>query len=227
MGAGERHANQENTRSKATWPLAQGSCTLDRAQSCATRRSQHTTPHHTRPHHIAHDTTPRFAGFAARRQGQRLPQRLLLARVVCERHHPTPAAAVLCRGRRFSIPSTNTRAFLCGRGLGRGGRPWFGRRSAVSRLAAVNLHQRCMSLFLTVHIYCVRMHALVPRTCISVRGPFLLKRTGRYHQTPHVQGAEAGSAPLVRPGGYIPCYCICRNQLRSAWLFDTLLADMS
>lgn len=68
-----RVSNMQSRRTHAArtyWPPAQGSCTLDRAQSCATKQSRHTTPHHTRPHHITHGTTPRFVGFAAQSQGQ-------------------------------------------------------------------------------------------------------------------------------------------------------------
>lgn len=77
---------------------------LVRTQSCAARPSQHTTPHHTRPHHNAHDTTPRIAGFAPERQGQRLPRKAAACSPGLRRHHPTPAAAVLCRGHCFSVP---------------------------------------------------------------------------------------------------------------------------
>lgn len=82
---------------------------LVRTQSCAARPSQHTTPHHTRPHHIARDTTPRTAGFAPQRQGQRLSREAAACSPGLRRHHPTPAAAVLCRGHCFS---TGTRALF-------------------------------------------------------------------------------------------------------------------
>lgn len=99
-----RVSNMQSRRthsSKASWPPAQGSCTLallDRAQSCATKQSRHTTPHHTRPHHITHDTTPRFVAFAAQRQGQRQWQKdcCWLAQLLCGATTPRLPLLLYC-----------------------------------------------------------------------------------------------------------------------------------
>lgn len=143
--------------------------------------AHHTTPYQTTPHYPRHHTTLRSLRSVEAR-AVAVAKTAAACSTALRRHHPTPAAAaaVLCRGNASQSP-VQVHELCSGRGLGCGCRPWFGRRSVVSRLAAANLHQRCMSLSSTVHIHCVCVHALVPRTCISVRGPFLLKRTGRPH----------------------------------------------
>lgn len=169
MGAGERHANQgeqESTRSKASWPLAQGSCTLVRTQSCATRPSQApTTPHHTRPHHIAHDTTPRIAGLrtAEARAEAAAKGCRLLTWFAAPPPHASRCCTILCRGHCFSVPPYRYTSFVLTGALGCGCRPmvWSSIRSQPSgrRQPSLTTHVPVLDC---AHLLCVRAYTRPP-----------------------------------------------------------------